>query len=149
MGKTAFSGGTRILCQRSTSFGWGQGRDTGVIRSTPLRRQKGVARGGGTGLKSHLLVTELGSESPVSGGVLWCWMGVPAVEETCSLGRGLQNLNLEGVMLELLRWYSQTLEKGKRDLEECSVATTDACVGLLSWLFHRLTGSYLPWWLRW
>lgn len=29
--------------------------------------------------------------------------GVPAVEETCSLGRGLQNSELEDVMLELAK----------------------------------------------
>ena len=110
MGKTAFSGGT---CQSSTSFGWGQGQDTGVIRATPSRRQEGVARGGGTGPKSHPLVTELGSESPVSdGGPVVLGGGTSGRRDRCSLGRGLQNLNLEGVMLacELLRWYSQTLE---------------------------------------
>lgn len=86
----------------------------------------------------------LGSESPVSGGVLWCWMGVPAVEETCSLGRGLQNLDLEDVMLELLDGM-QTLEKGNGTWRGI-VWPQQTCVGLLSWLFHRLTGSYLPWW---
>ena len=104
-----------------------------------------MARGGGTRPKPHPLVIELGSESPVSGG------GTSSRRDRCSLGCGLQNLNLEGVMLacELPRWYSQTLEKGKQNFGECSVATTDACVGFLLLLFHRLSGSYLPWRLRW
>lgn len=70
--------------------GVGQGQDTGVIRSTPSRRQEGVARGGGTWPKSHPLVTELGSESPVSGAGPVVWDGGTRTRgDRCSLGRGL------------------------------------------------------------
>lgn len=55
--------------------GAGQGQDTGVTRSRPSRRQKGVARAGGMCPESHPLVTELGSESPVSGGGPVVWDG--------------------------------------------------------------------------